>query len=404
MGDVMKVEASALKAALAAVRPAVDSKGASPLMGYAHVVIDGERVIVAANRNTVTMEARIRAPQDNERCVFVAPHDRLSQIVGLYDGETLALSYRADRKALTIKAARASHVLTCADPGDWPAVDWSAAPPGGEAPTPVILSAAAWAHVWPVAGYASTDDNRYGLNGVRLERTGDGETLRVAATDGSRLAWRSAQAEPTIPISGASMPRGTLIPREMAGVLGRVSAAAGADDLFALTVGERVAVWSQVDADGNEIGAVRLRFALVQGEFPDYRLVLPQSVKRTCVIKVSALSSALKSVAVSATDKNASVRCAFEEGRVLLSAQDGGGKGGEARAEVEAEFDGVALSTGFNATYLEAVLRGAAGDSVVVHMGDALDPSIWLDNLWRPGSGPLRDVADLVVIMPMRLD
>lgn len=405
MGEVMKIEASALKAALAAVRPAVDAKGASPLMGYVHVRIDGERIIVTANRNTVAMEVTLAAPQDNGRCFIVAPHDRLSQIVGLYDGETLALSYKGGtRHALTIKAARASHVLTCADPGDWPLIDWSAAVPGGEPPAPVILSASSWAHVWLVAGYASTDDNRYGLNGVRLERTGDGETLRVAATDGSRLAWRSAKAEPTIPISGASLPRRALVPREVAALLGKIAGAAGADDLFALTTGERVAVWAQVNPDGDEVGAVRMRFALVEGEFPDYRLVLPESVKRTCTVKVGDLAAALRSVAVSAVDRNASVRFAFEEGRVLLSAQDNGARGGEARAEAPCEFDGAPMQTGFNASYVAAVLSGAAGDSVTVHLGDALAPALWLAEVWRPRAGALADVSDMVVIMPMRLD
>ena len=50
------------------------------------------------------------------------------------------------------------------------------------------------------------------------------------------------------------------------------------------------------------------------------------------------------------------------------------------------------------------MLRGAAGDSVTVHLGEALDPSIWLGELWRPQAGPLADVIDFVVIMPMRLD
>lgn len=404
MAEVMKIEASALKAALAAVRPAVDAKGSSPLMGYVHVRIDGERVVITANRNTVAMEVVIAA-QDNGRCSIVAPHDRLSQIVALYDGETLSLSYKGGTKhALTIRAARASHVLTCADPGDWPALDWSAAVPGGEPPSPIILSAASWAHLWPAAAYASTDENRYGLNGVSLERVGDGETLRAAATDGSRLCWRGARAEATIPLAGASLPRHSLVPREIAAPLGKVAGAAGAEDLFALTTGERVAVWSQVDADGRKIGSLRVRFALVEGEFPNYQLVLPNSVKQTCTVKVADLSAALRSVAVSATDRNASVRFAFEEGRVLLSAQDNGARGGESRAEAPCEFDGAPMQTGFNASYVAAVLSGAAGDSVTVHLGDALAPALWLAEVWHPRDGALADVADMVVVMPMRLD
>ena len=400
-----QIEASALKAALAVVRPAVEAKGQNPLAAYVQVVVGPESVAVTANRGDISMRSAFKA-DPGDTCEVVAPHDRLSQIVSLYDGQTLTMAYKSGTRALTIRAAKASHVLTCADPADWAPLDWAAKGRGADAPppSPIILAAAGWSHLWGVAGYASADVNRYGLAGVHLERVGDGETLRAAATDGSRLCWRGARAEATIPISGADLPRKALISREMAGVLGKAAGSAGAEDLFALTVGERVAVWSQVDADGDEVGSLRVRFSLVEGEFPDYRLVIPAGIKRTCTVKVGALATALRSVAVSATDKQSSVRCSFEEGRMLLSAQDTGGKGGEARAEVECDFDGSPLSTGFNATYLEAVLRGVAGDSVTVHLGEALDPSIWLGELWRPQAGRLADVADLVVVMPMRLD
>lgn len=399
-----QIEASALKAALAVVRPAVEAKGANPLAAYVQVVVGPESVAVTANRGDISMRSAFRA-DPGDTCEVVAPHDRLAQIVGLYDGQTLMMSYKPGTRALTIKAAKASHVLTCADPKDWAPLDWAAKGRGTDAPpSPIILAAAGWSHLWGVAGYASGDANRYGQAGVHLERVGDGETLRAAATDGSRLCWRGARAEATIPISGADLPRKALISREMAGVLGKAAGSAGAEDLFALTVGERVAVWSQVDAEGDEVGSLRVRFSLAEGEFPDYRQVIPGGIKRTCTVKVAVLATALRSVAVSATDKQSSVRCSFEEGRMLLSAQDVGGKGGEARAEVECDFDGSPLSTGFNATYLEAVLRGVAGDSVTVHLGEALDPSIWLGELWRPQAGPLADVIDFVVIMPMRLD
>jgi DNA polymerase-3 subunit beta len=400
-----QIEASALKAALAVVRPAVEAKGANPLAAYVQVVVGDDSVAVTANRGDISMRSAFRA-DPGDTCEVVAPHDRLAQIVGLYDGQTLTMAYKPGTRALTIRAAKASHVLTCADPADWAPLDWAAKGRGTDAPppSPIILAAAGWSHLWGVAGYASADVNRYGLAGVHLERVGDGETLRAAATDGSRLCWRGARAEATIPISGADLPRKALISREMAGVLGKAAGGAGAEDLFALTVGERVAVWSQVDADGDEVGSLRVRFSLAEGEFPDYRQVIPAGIKRTCTVKVGALATALRSVAVSATDKQSSVRCSFEEGRMLLSAQDVGGKGGEARAEVECDFDGSPLSTGFNATYLDAVLRGATGDSVTVHLGEALDPAIWLGELWRPQTGRLADVADLVVVMPMRLD
>jgi len=397
--STFKIDASALRVTLAAVRPAVDPKGSRPIMGYVQIVVANGKAQISADKGDVAMMAKCEA---DGAAGFVVPYDKFAQIAGLYD-EALTMTYNAAKRALTIKAKRAEHVVTCADPADWAPIDWSVkAHTAAQAPAPVILSAAGWAHLWSAHYYVAQDVNRVGLNGLFLERVGDGETLRTVGTDGSRLCWRSAVADPTIPISGADLPSRALVPSGVAAVLGKSAAIAQDEDLFALTLGERAGVWAQVDADGEEVGALRVRFALLEGTFPDYRMILPGKVKRTATVNCSDWSTALKSVAVSATDKNASVRCDFEAGRLRMSARDV--KGGEARADLPAEVDGGDISVGLNAIYVASVISGMAGDSVTVHLGDALDPTIWVDQLWRPASGSLADLPDMVIIMPMRLD
>jgi DNA polymerase-3 subunit beta len=118
-------------------------------------------------------------------------------------------------------------------------------------------------------------------------------------------------------------------------------------------------------------GELSMQVRLLEGEFPDYRLVLPPSHKRRVVLEREPLLGALRRVGIMASDRNNSVRCAFEEGRLLLSAQDS--KAGEVREEVVADLDGAPLQTGFNARYLQEILGATRSEQLQLDMGDALD-------------------------------
>ena len=60
-----QIEASALKAALAAVRPAVEAKGQNPLAAYVQVVVGPESVAVTANRGDISMRSAFKADPDD---------------------------------------------------------------------------------------------------------------------------------------------------------------------------------------------------------------------------------------------------------------------------------------------------------------------------------------------------
>jgi DNA polymerase-3 subunit beta len=94
-----------------------------------------------------------------------------------------------------------------------------------------------------------------------------------------------------------------------------------------------------------------------------------------------------------ASDRNHSVRFAFEEDRVVLTAQNV--DAGDVREEVAAELEGEPLFTGFNVKYFQDILGATAGDRLRLELGDALDPCLVRI--------PDRDDA-MFVVMPMRLD
>ena len=154
---------------------------------------------------------------------------------------------------------------------------------------------------------------------------------------------------------------------------------------WAIAFGERSATFS---TEG-----LTLMVRLVDGEFPDYRAVLPANFKRQVQVNGSQLSDALRRVSIVASDRNHSVRFAFETDRLVLTAQNV--DLGDAREEVPMEMNGEALFTGFNARYFQDILTATRCERIQLEMGDALDPCIV--------RVPDRDDC-LFVVMPMRLD
>jgi DNA polymerase-3 subunit beta len=227
----------------------------------------------------------------------------------------------------------------------------------------------------------SSDDNRYGLNGAHLEEmtAEDGSArVRVVTTDGSRLSWSETSYEGEF-----GMGQRMLLPRKALGEVKKL-AGDGVDD-WSIDFGERSATFTTT--------GLTFMVRLVDGEFPDYRQVLPSSSKRRVTLPRAAFSDALKRCAIVASDRNHSVKFAFEEDCLVLSATNP--DLGDAREEVPAELEGTPLFTGFNIRYFQDILSATRSDALVLELGDALDPCIV--------RLPDRDDA-LFVVMPMRLD
>ena len=225
------------------------------------------------------------------------------------------------------------------------------------------------------------DDSRYGLNGAHLEEitSESGEArLRMVTTDGSRLSYAESAYTGEF-----NMGRRMLLPRKALDEVRKLCD--GDESAWNISFGERSATF--------ETNGLTMMVRLVDGEFPDYRQVLPAAYKRRMELERSEFLDALKRVSIVASDRNHSVRFGFEQGKLVLTAQQV--DLGNAREEVSANLEGEPFDTGFNIAYFIDIMRHTAGDKLLLEMGDPLDPCIV--------RMPDRDDC-LFVVMPIRLD
>ncbi len=204
---------------------------------------------------------------------------------------------------------------------------------------------------------ASTDDARAVLTGVLLASEESG--VKMVATDSYRLAVRDLP-----PTSMLEAGQKVLVPSRALKELERILT--GAEELH-VRLGAREAVF--------EAGTTRLTTRLIEGEYPNYRNLLPPSYPNVLTVGRDALLDALRRVKIVAQAQDATpVRLVLGGDTLQITAitQDVG----NATEEVDASFDGSEMTVAFNPDYLAAGVEAVEGDEVLLSVIDPMKPAI----------------------------
>jgi DNA polymerase-3 subunit beta len=226
---------------------------------------------------------------------------------------------------------------------------------------------------------ASSDETRYNLNGVYLEKLEEAGKLRMVATDGHRLAYvdRSFGAD----LEGLA--DGLIIPRKGLSELKRLVDEDDADEV-------------ELGFEGNNglarKGGVTLVMRLIEGEFPNYRQVVPKDAKISLTLPTEPLVHALRRVALLSAERSRAIKFELASGQLSLSSNNP--DLGDAREELDVDFAGDPLSIAFNARYLMDALAVCGAKEVRLVFKDSLSPTQII---------PADDADSLAVVMPMRL-
>lgn len=271
-----------------------------------------------------------------------------------------------------------------------PVEDYPALPP--MPPATGRLEGTAFASaVGQVAIAAGRDDTLPVLTGIRIEISGD--RLTLAATDRYRLAVRELRWRPEDPKASGS----ALVPARTLADTAKSLSAAGVEVAVALGSGPSGEALAGFSGGGRETTT-----RLVDGQFPDYRRLLPASSPLTAEVAVGPLTEAVKRVSLVAP-RTAPVQLRFSEDELVLEA----GAGGEAQAReaLPVGYSGAELSVAFNPAYLLDGLGALESDTARFGFISADDPA---ESARKPavltGKAAEGEPADYrYLLMPVRL-
>jgi DNA polymerase-3 subunit beta len=227
--------------------------------------------------------------------------------------------------------------------------------PGVQEPSGTAIRAepAAFAEaVSQVARAASRDEARPVLTGVLLEISREGVVL--VATDSYRLAVRDL-------VATADGEAKAIVPERALTEAGRAAVDQKAE-IEAFTNGSQIAF---------RVGSLTLTSRLIEGEFPNYRQLLPETYESRLTISRQQFLEAVRRVGLLARDTTP-VRVEFNALGVKLSSSSP--DLGQAVETVEARYEGEDLTAAFNPQYLVDGLTAATGESVRIDVSDGLKP------------------------------
>jgi DNA polymerase-3 subunit beta len=262
-----------------------------------------------------------------------------------------AVTFADDGDHLTISAARSTFKLHT-----YPVVEFPPVAKTSE-PTAQLSEEDLSEAVRQVVRAASHDDGRPLLTGVLVSRV-DG-ALRLVATDSYRMAMRDLSGTNVIPGE-----EDLLVPARALSELQRLPTGTVTEGSETSRVG--------VAASSNEItfwqGKVQITTRLLEGRYPDYKQLIPDSYPNTLHLGKESFLAALRRVQLLVRDNTTPVRLSMRPGGVDLSVQSQ--EIGDAAETVDGDYTGEELLIAFNPSYLIDGVEAVAGDEVIVETAD----------------------------------
>ena len=327
-----------------------------------------------AELRATDMEVGLRVPFEAEierDGVVVLPARLLLDVVRALPTGTATLELRASEGDVEIVSGSATFHLRTLRAEDFPQFP----EPGGDqvvrVPTKAFVETAA-----KVARSASRDETRPILTGILVSAAGS--DLRMVATDSYRLSVKETELE--APLEGSFEAN---VPARALQELIRVAQVADGGEL---AIGVRA---NQVVF---ELDGIVLSSRLIDGQFPNYRQLLPDTHEHELTLRTHELTDVVRRMSLMA-QKNAPLRLLFSEGELRVSAQTP--DVGEAHESLPVPFHGEPFEIGFNPDFLRDGLESV----------DADDLRLKLISPLRPGLIEAADDSGFrYLIMPIRLN
>ncbi len=344
----IRCERDALVEALSIAGRAVSSRGASL------AVLSGIQLVASENSLRLTgtdldLSIQIDIPvttSDIGTCVI--PARLITDIVkSLAPG---AVTIESDEQEARVSSGKSQFAVRTLDADEYPRVtateDFHATLPGGQ------LADA----LRQVVRAASSDDARPVLTGVLLSAHDAG--LRLVATDSYRLAIRDLADAKVLQTD-----QSVLIPSKALGELARL-----------LNSSEDVNVRLDEQEITFSIGEIRLTSRLIEGQFPDYRSLVPDNYPNRLRVDRDVLLEAVRRVKLLVRDTTTPVRMALRPDSVELTVVSQ--EIGQATEEVEAKYEGDGITVAFNPAYLIDGLESVPPGDVLIEMLEANKPAM----------------------------
>jgi DNA polymerase III subunit beta len=353
---------------LQAVCGIVEKRHTLPILSNVLMEKDGEALTLLATDIEIQIRTGAEGTGSEKTSITVAARKLQDILRSLPENSEVSLVF--EDKRLQLKAGKSRFNLQTLPAEDFPRM----AGADGE-PAKFSISQRQFKRLLALVQYAmAQQDIRYYLNGLLLVVIEN--EIRVVATDGHRLAFASETLDEKLPRTEVILPRKSVL--ELSRQL------ADNDEPLEISLAPTQAQF--------RFGNIEFISKLIDGKFPDYERVIPQSHTKSIKIERDDFLRSLQRAAILTNEKFRGVRLVLSNGSLKIISNNAEQE--EAQEEIEIDYQGETLDIGFNVTYLLDVLNNVAVESMECRLADANSSALFL----LPDNERFK-----YVVMPMRI-
>jgi DNA polymerase-3 subunit beta len=361
---------------LSIVSRAVSPRSTLPVLANILIATDEGRLRLSATNLELGISCWIGAQIAEEGSITV-PARTFTDLVSNLPNDQVTMSLNTRTQTLTVRCGASNTDIKGIDAQEFPPM------PVPELTDGIDLNVADFKEmIQQVVFAASNDEARPVLQGV-LMNIGNSE-VSLAATDGFRISVRKANLANPV-----ARPVTAIIPARALSELARVAPDGDQAITMVIPQGRGQVIFHLKD--------IELVSQLIEGNFPDYKVIIPRSFKTSTILSTQQFLKACKQAEIIAREGNNIVRLSVvphgdEPGTLELAAQSE--ETGSSDIKVDATIDGSGLVIAFNVRFLREVL-----DVIKT-------PSMALQTNANNTPGMIKPVGDdnfVHVIMPMHL-
>jgi DNA polymerase-3 subunit beta len=361
---------------LSIVLRAVSPRSTLPVLANILIATDEGRLRLSATNLELGISCWINAQIEEEGAITV-PARTISDLVNALPSDAITLTLNTRTQTLNVRCGMNVTDIKGIDAQEYPPM------PVPDLSDGVALNISDFKEmVQQVAFAASSDEARPVLQGVLTSI--ENNDITMAATDGFRISVRKMSIS-----NPSAKPVSIIIPARALNELARIASDGNETLTMSIPPGRGQVIFHLKD--------IELVSQLIEGNFPDYKVIVPRAFKTHTTISTNGLLKACRQAEIIARDGNNIIRINIvpqgdAPGVVEISAQSE--ETGASEIKVDATIDGPTLLIAFNVRFLREVLDVVKTPSVVLETNSNNTPAM---------VKPIGDEGFIHVIMPMHL-
>jgi len=342
-----KVNREKLNKALQRVGSLIGSRSIMPLLNNVLLKAENNVLYLTTSDVELRMNTSIEAEVE-EAGLTTAPAKKLTSLVAGFTADTIEFDVDSEDH-IKLSCGTAKYRLLGLPANDYPEeMQFTAA-------REIVMKEAEFKRLTASIIYAvSQDASRKALTGVFFNAAGG--TLTLVATDGKRMALQEKTPESFNGADGSA-----IVPLKAVSESRRMLEG---DGTVKISIGEKMCEFKAAN--------FTLSSKLIEGNYPNYKQVLPNSFSQIIDLPVEPLISKIATISLMLPDASSSIVLHFENNLLKLDASST--EVGEGTDFVDIQYDGTPFDISFNPQYLMDPLRATDAEIIKFKMNDPQNP------------------------------